>query len=228
MKNFFVAMLMIAISINAQTKDPNKLLDAVKTRFEKVKDYQADVEVKLDMEFIKVPPSKAKVYFKQPDKFKIDTEGFAMLPKQGTNFSPMQLLKGDYTAVFVRSDKVEGKSLDVVKLVPNTDTSNFIISTLWIDASQSIIRKVETTTKRSGTVKTEFTYTPTSTPLPTVLKISFNLGEANLPEAPAMAEKKDNNGRGRSAKIKGSVIMTYANYKINKGISDKIFEEKKK
>jgi len=228
MKKFFVAMLLIAISINAQTKNPNKLLDAVKTRFEKVKDYQADVEVKLDMEFIKVPPSKAKVYFKQPDKFKIDSEGFAMLPKQGTNFSPMQLLKGDYTAVYVRSDKVDGKSLDVVKLVPNTDTSYFIISTLWIDAAQSIISKVETATKKSGTVKTEFIYTTSSMPLPTVLKISFNLGEATLPEAPAIAEKKDNNRMGRSAKIKGSVIMTYANYKINKGISDKTFEEKKK
>lgn len=228
MRKFLIVFALFAVSINAQTKDPNKLLDALKTRFAKVTDYQADVEVKLDMEFIKVPPSKAKVYFKQPDKFKIDSEGFAMLPKQGTNFSPMQLLTGDYTAIYVRSDKVEGKSLDVVKLVPNTDTSNFIISTLWIDASQSVIRKVETTTKRSGTVKTEFTYTPASTPLPTVLKISFNLGEANLPEGPAMAEKKDNNRRGRSAKIKGSVIMTYANYKINKGISDKIFEEKKK
>jgi hypothetical protein len=43
-----------------------------------------------------------------------------------------------------------------------------------------------------------------------------------------MAEKKDNGRMGRSAKIKGSVVMTYANYKINKGISDKIFEEKKK
>ena len=229
MRKFLIVFVLVAVSMYAQTKDPNKLLDAVKTRFEKVKDYQADVEVKLDMEFIKVPPSKAKVYFKQPDKFKIDTEGFAMLPKQGTNFSPMQLLKGDYTAVYVRSDKVDGKSLDVVKLVPNTDTSDFIISTLWIDASQSIIHKVETTTKRSGTVKTEFTYLPSSTPLPTILKISFNLGEANLPDAPGVAEKKDN-GRmgGRAAKIKGSVIMTYANYKINKGISDKFFVEKKK
>ena len=228
MKKLLFVFVLFAVSLSAQTKDPNKLLDALKNRFAKVTDYQADVEVKLDMEFIKVPPSKAKVYFKQPDKFKIDSEGFAMLPKQGTNFSPMQLLKGDYTAVYVRSDKVDGKSLDVVKLVPNTDSSDFIISTLWIDASHSIIRKVETTTKRSGTVKTEFTYSPTSIPLPTVLKISFNLGEANIPDTPAMAEKKDNGRMGRSAKIKGSVVMTYANYKINKGISDKIFEEKKK
>lgn len=227
MKKFFVLLILVSISVNAQSKDPNKLLDALKVRFEKVKDYQADVEVKLDMEFIKVPPTKAKVYFKQPDKFKLDSEGFAMLPKQSTNFSPMQLLKGDYTAVYVRTEKVEGKSLDIVKLVPNTDTSNFIISTLWIDAAHSIINKVETTTKKSGTVKTEFTYTPASIPLPTVLKLSFNLGEANMPDSP-MSSKKDNEQSRRPTKIKGSVIMSYSNYKINKGIPDKFFEEKKK
>lgn len=227
MKKFFVLFLLVSLSVSAQTKDPNKLLDALRSRFEKVKDYQADVEVKLDMEFIKVPPTKAKVYFKQPDKFKLDSEGFAMLPKQSTNFSPMQLLKGDYTAVYVRTEKVEGKSLDIVKLVPNNDTSNFIISTLWIDAAHSIINKVETTTKKSGTVKTEFTYTPASIPLPTVLKLSFNLGEANLPDSP-MSSKKDNEQTRRPTKIKGSVIMSYSNYKINKGIPDKFFEEKKK
>ncbi|KAF0151600.1 MAG: hypothetical protein FD143_1733 [Ignavibacteria bacterium] len=226
MKNFFVLSILVSITLAAQTKDPNKLLDALKTKFEKVKDYQADVDVKLDMEFIKAPPTKAKVYFKQPDKFKLDSDGFAMLPKQSTNFSPMQLLKGDYTAVYVRSEKAEGKSLDVVKLVPNNDTSSFIISTLWIDTDNSVISKVETATKRSGTVKTEFSYTQDSMPLPTVLKLTFNLGEANLPVNP-MSSKKDNEQTRRPTRIKGTVVMTYTNYIINKGIPDKFFEEKK-
>lgn len=227
MNKIFVLFFLVLISVNAQSKDPNKLLKALEAKFEKVKDYQAEVDVRLDMEFIKVPPTKGKVYFKQPDKFKFESDGFAMLPKQSTNFSPMQLLKGDYTSVFVRNEKIDGNSLDVVKLVPNNDTSNFIISTLWIDAANSVISKVETTTKKSGTVKTEFTYTPTTIPLPTVLKLSFNLGEANLPENP-MNSKKETDQNRRPTRIKGLVIMTYSNYKINKGIPDKLFEEKKK
>jgi outer membrane lipoprotein-sorting protein len=227
MNKIFVLFFLVLISVNAQSKDPNKLLKALEAKFEKVKDYQAEVDVRLDMEFIKVPPTKGKVYFKQPDKFKFESDGFAMLPKQSTNFSPMQLLKGDYTSVFVRTEKIDGNSLDVVKLVPNNDTSNFIISTLWIDAANSVISKVETTTKKSGTVKTEFTYTHATIPLPTVLKLSFNLGEANLPENP-MNSKKETDQNRRPTRIKGLVIMTYSNYKINKGIPDKLFEEKKK
>lgn len=227
MNKIFVLFFLVLISVNAQSKDPNKLLKALEAKFEKVKDYQAEVDVRLDMEFIKVPPTKGKVYFKQPDKFKFESDGFAMLPKQSTNFSPMQLLKGDYTSVFVRTEKIDGNSLDVVKLVPNNDTSNFIISTLWIDAANSVISKVETTTKKSGTVKTEFTYTPATIPLPTVLKLSFNLVEANLPENP-MNSKKETDQNRRPTRIKGLVIMTYSNYKINKGIPDKLFEEKKK
>jgi len=226
MKNTLALLMLALLSLNAQIKDPNKLLKAIGSRFEKIKDYQADVEGKLDMEFIKAPTTKAKVYFKQPDKFKIDSEGFAMLPKQSMDFSPMQLLKGDFTAVFVRTDKIDGKYLDVVKLVPNSDTANFIISTLWIDASQSVINKIEAATKRSGTITTEFIYTPATIPLPVKLKLSFNQGEVNLPETP-MNSKKDSDQRRRPTRMKGSATLTYSNYQINKGIPDKFFEDNK-
>lgn len=216
----------------AQSKDPNKILKAVKTRFNKVRDYQANVSVKLDMDFVKVPESRAKLYFKQPDKVKIESTGFAMLPKQSVNFSPAQFLKDNFTALYVRNETVNNKNLDVIKIIPNSDTTDVILTTVWIDQSQSIITKVETSTKKGGTIQIDFVYDPKTIPLPTTLKFSFNLGDVQMPVNVESAQSNQNDKRGDrrsgSAKLKGSVIMTYSDYKINTGIPDSFFDEKKK
>ncbi len=216
----------------AQSKDPNKILDGVKKKFDKIKDYQVNVSVKVDMDFIKVPESKSKLYFKQPDKVKIESTGFAMLPKQSTNFSPAQLLKGNYTAIYVRNETVSNKNLDVIKIIPNNDSTDVILTTLWIDPIQSVFVKVETATKKRGTIQIDFGYDPKTIPLPSTLKFSFNMGDVQVPENVQNTQNNQNNQKGdkrfSTAKLKGAVIMTYSNYKINTGIADSFFDEKKK
>ncbi|MEK6552224.1 MAG: hypothetical protein AABZ54_02085, partial [Bacteroidota bacterium] len=169
--------IIIAVSISAQTKDPNKILEAVRQKFNQAKDYQVDVSVKLDMSFIKVPDMHVKVFFKQPDRVKLQSEGFAMVPKQGLNFSPAQLLKGDFTTIYVRSETVDNHKIDVVKVIPNSDSSDVILSTLWIDAAESVIRKAETTSKKGGTTIIELSYNDYQYGLPSQIKLSFNLGD---------------------------------------------------
>ncbi len=215
----------------AQNKDPNKILKAVKTRFDKVQDYQVDVSVKVNMDFVKVPESKAKLYFKQPDKVKIDSKGFTMLPKQSINFSPAQLLKGNFTALYVRNELGNNKNLDVIKIIPNSDTTDVILTTLWIDQSQSVITKVETSTKKGGTIQIDFSYDLKTIALPTMLRFSFNLGDVQMPiNVESTRDQDDKRGDKKSGKaiLKGSVIIIYSDYKINTGIPDSFFAEKKK
>ena len=242
MKRIFIALFLISAAVSsAQTKDPNKLLDAVRKKFDKVNDYKVDASVKLDMSFIKVPDMKAKVYFKKPDKIKVDAEGFAMLPKQVLKFSPAELLQGDFTALYVRSETIDNRKLDVIKAIPNSDSSDIVLSTLWVDAAESVIRKFETTSKKGGTTQIELNYDNYEFGLPSQIKITFNFGDIKLPVNQANqqneindVEKKGMNRRGlpRGASLKGSVLMTYKNYQINKGIPDSFFvvtdKEKKK
>ncbi|MBI5730370.1 MAG: hypothetical protein HY963_04460 [Ignavibacteriales bacterium] len=239
MKKILLTLCIItAVSISAQTKDPNKILDAVRQKFNKANDYQVDVNVKLDMSFIKVPDMSVKVFFKQPDKVKLQSEGFAMVPKQGLNFSPAQLLKGDFTTIYVRSGTIDNHKIDVVKVIPNSDSSNVILSTLWIDAAESVIRKAETTSKKGGTTKIELNYDDTKYGLPSQVKLSFNLGEMQIPSALSNQsnENKESDDKGRrrnkaigeGMSLKGTVTMNYKNYQINKGIPDSFFDEKEK
>jgi len=239
MKKILITLCIITfISVPAQTKDPNKILEAVRQKFNQAKDYQVNVNVKLDMSFIKVPDMNVKVFFKQPDRVKLQSEGFAMVPKQGLNFSPAQLLKGDFTTIYVRSETIDNYKTNVVKVIPNSDSSDVILSTLWIDAAESVIRKAETSSKKGGTTKIEMNYESTKYGLPSQVKLSFNLGEMQMPTAlpNQTTEKKesDDNGRrrnkaiGEGMSLKGSVIMNYKNYQINKGIADSFFVEKEK
>jgi outer membrane lipoprotein-sorting protein len=236
-KSILLLLLLIPCAVPAQSKDPQKIIDAVLNKFNKINDYKVDASIKLDMSFIKVPEMKAKIYFKKPDKMKIDSDGFAMLPKQGLKFSPAELLNGKFTALYVRSEIIGNRKIDVVKTIPDNDSSDVILSTLWIDAEGLVIKKVETTTKKTGTQQFELSYDSYEYALPSSIKISFNLGDLKMPASPQVQQnenpgpdKKGKNRRGlpEGASLKGSVIMTYSNYQVNKGIPDSFFVEKEK
>lgn len=229
MKKYFVFLLLIAASLSAQQKDPQKILNEVIQKFNKVKDYEADINVKVDISFIKVPDTKAKIYFKQPDKNKIDSKGFAMLPKQSINFSITELLKGNYNAFYVKAEKINNKNCDVIKVIPNNDSSDVILATLWVDETRSAVSKVELTGKRSGTTTIDFEYEDKNFNLPSKVIFAFNLGNSAMQQMPNANQQQEEHEsrRGRMQNLSGKVILTYSNYKINKGIPDSFFDEKK-
>jgi outer membrane lipoprotein-sorting protein len=238
MKNILIGLMLLTSGfIFGQNKDSKKILDAVKHKFELVNDYKVNAEVKLDMSFIKVPDMKATVYFKKPDKIKVESDGFAMLPKQGLKFSPAEFFKEDFTSLYVKSEIVNNRSLDVIKIIPTADSSDVILSTLWVDASESVVRKVEISRKRGGTTVVELLYDNYKYGLPAQIKLSFNLGDLQIPVDPShqanqqnIDNKQEKKGRGDrgGVSVKGSVIMNYTNYIINKGIPDSFFDEKDK
>ena len=75
------------------------------------------------MEFLKVPDSEAKLYFKQPDKIHIESEGFAMLPKEGINFSPISLFESEHTSFYEKEEMIEDVNAAVIKVIPLNDKS---------------------------------------------------------------------------------------------------------
>jgi len=225
----FISLLTF-FGLSAQTKDPNKIIKNVRDKFETVRDYEVDVDIKIDISFIKVPDKKAKLFFKQPDKILLYiTKGFAMLPKQGWNFSPAYLFKEDFSAIYVKQETVDNVKLDVIKIMPTSDSSEVILSTLHIDPVRNVIRKIETTGKKSGTIQVELKYDSKSEVLPSEARFSFNLGNAPAPENLPNDNQKIRSDRHKlNGPISGKATLTYSNYQINKGIEDSFFVEKEK
>ena len=211
----------------AQKKDPEKILEEVKKTFTKVEDYKVDVNIKVDVDFLKVPETNATIFYKQPGKVHLESEGFALLPKEGMDFSPVGLLKDEHTAIYQRIDTVDGFRTDVIKVIPLSEGSNVILTTLWIDETKYIVRRVESTPKIGGTFSIELKYDKSKTeyPLPSLMIFTFNVDKMNLPKGMA--------GETNSLKVEddkksttGKVYINYKNYKVNKGIPDSVFEKK--
>lgn len=223
-------LLFVTNLVFTQSKDPDKILENVVDNFSKVQDYSVDVNIKIDVEFIKVPETKAKIFFKQPDKIHLESDGFAMLPKNGMEFSPTALITKEHTAIYEKDVILNGVNTSLIKVIPLGDQGDVILSTLWVDQVMNVIRKVESTTKTNGTFTIDFSYAKDlKYPLPSEIIFSFNVDKMNIPAtisgetAPENPKKK----KGRSDGVtKGKVIVKYNNYEVNKGIADSIFEKK--
>jgi outer membrane lipoprotein-sorting protein len=232
MRILFFVLVLFQFSGFTQSKNPDEIINNVIKKFNQIKDYQVDVDIKVDIEFLKVPESNAKIYFKQPDKVHLESEGFAILPKDGLDFSPSYLAKKDYTAIYEREVDLNGYTTSVVKIIPTGDKGNVILSSLWIDQKKNVIRKVETTTKTNGTFSMDFYFDEKFVyPLPQKIVFSFNLDQLNMPkmfgEESSGTETKKKKGKLNST-TKGQVVVNYSNYKVNSGIPDSIFEDKEK
>ncbi|QQS34945.1 MAG: hypothetical protein IPM56_11815 [Ignavibacteriales bacterium] len=230
MKKIFLILLTISSLLFAQQDEPEKILKRVQDEFLKIEDYQVDVRIKVDVEFIKVPESKAKIFFKQPDKTHIESEGFAMLPKEGINFSPVGLLKKKHTAIFDKEEIINGIKTTSIKIIPLEDETEIILSTFWVDTKKNVVVKVESTTKTNGTFTIELKYDGPSNGfnLPTEMVFSFNLDKMNIPKTWSGDLGKKKEKKDSSPTTIGQVFIYYSNYKINEGIPDSVFGVKDK
>jgi len=204
--------------------EAEKILNSVKKKFDVVKDYQVDVRIKIDVEFLKVPDNDAKIFFKAPDKIKLQTgDDFALIPKEGLNFNPANLLNGKYTAVYEGETKVNGAAHHIVKVIPTGGTGDVVLSTLWINKSTFFISKVESTTKNNGTFQIDMVYPKDSKyPLPSNMTFSFEVGKFNLPKGFGGKKKRETT----DLRAPGKVFITYKNYIVNKGVPDSVFKKK--
>ena len=88
-----ILILIIPISLFSkkleQHDDIETIIGKTQKQFEKASDYQVTMKIELKVPGFRMPKKKYKVYFKQPNKLKIKSRGFGMLPKTGIFTSPI-------------------------------------------------------------------------------------------------------------------------------------------
>jgi hypothetical protein len=226
----FAIILFIYGMVFSQGKNPEEILEKVKLEFEKIEDYQVDVKIKVDVDFLKMPDREATIFYKKPDRFHIDSENFAMLPKSGMNFSPLGFLNYKYTSFYEREDTINGILTSVIKVIPLEGKAEVILSTFWVDIERNLILKVESSRKPQGEFVIDLSYLKTAENfwLPSSMIFTFTVDGSVLPRRfmEEQDSKSDETGKD-STKVKtGKVLLTYSNYKVNVGLPDEIFEDK--
>lgn len=228
-KQLFFTIFIGSIAMQSHAQEINTLVLKAKQKIEKVNDYQASGKMKTNVTFLKVPIANVKVYFKRPNQLKVKSEkGISFIPKGAVSINMNNILAGDdYTIIDAGLEKLGNVPVRVARLLPNSDNSDVVLSTLYIDAVSSLILKAKTTTRDNGTYELEMTYGKYAAfSLPDKIIFSFNTKDYKLPkgmtfdfdDGAAKPKPVDKN------KIKkGRAEITLSNYTINKGLPESVF-----
>ena len=223
-------LLFSMASLHLHAQDVTTLVNRVRTKLDKVKDYHATGDLKTDVAFLKVPVSRVNVWYKSPDRFRIKKEGgISLLPKGGLSFNMRSLLMTEnFTAVPAGESSVGGQPTKVIKLLPTDDDADIILTTLYIDEKLELIRRATTTTRENGTYDMQMDYGRYGPwGLPDKVVFSFNTKDYKLPkgvtfeyetgEKPATPEEQLRNKKGK-------VEIRYDSYTINQGVPESVFK----
>ncbi|MED5474688.1 MAG: hypothetical protein VX770_01515 [Candidatus Neomarinimicrobiota bacterium] len=229
--NFFFA------NENNQTKYIENIIDNTQKKFEMVDDFEVKIKIQLDIPAFRMPKKKYKAYFKQPDKVKIKTKGFGVLPKTGLFTSPKEnfskitdkkLIWSDIKDHIIISGEVIADSLKIefpneyTKLTfkPRVEVS---VDTLdWL--IKSVTTKLDTL--KLIEIKNEFKSVDDMVLLPDRTEVIYYVKDAKLAN---WLNKDINSMIGNQTKIssdmiKGTININYSDYKVNVGLNDKIFD----
>jgi outer membrane lipoprotein-sorting protein len=229
MKMFMAWVIGIFCAQTVHAQDADALVKRVKDKLAAVNDYQAEGVMKTDVSFMKVPESKVTVWYKKPDKFKIKKQdGISIVPKGGVNINLSALFAGDnYTAVPAGKGVVNGAAVTIIKLLPLNENSDVVVSTLYIDEKEALVKKSVITTRENGTYEMEMYYGKyTARGLPDKIVFLFATKDYKLPKGLAFDYETGDKPKNASAAghQKGRIEISYSTYSVNKGIADTVFK----
>lgn len=228
MKKWIFIFYLLTTCVFLKAQDVNELLKQVRSKVEKVNDYIASGKMKTNVIFMKVPVASIKVFFKKPNKLKIKNEsGISLIPKGSISISLNNVLaEMGYSILDAGAAKIGSTDVRVIKLLPEDENNEVVLSTLYIDPVKQLVLKSKTTTKDNGTYELEMSYGKYADyALPDKVIFSFNTKEYKLPKGVTFDydDGTDKKQPGNKPK-KGKVELAYSSYTINKGLDDSAFK----
>jgi len=224
-KYSLVALFFLFYFMKANAQTAEEIVQKIKMKLEKINDYEAEGKMKTNVAFIKAPLATVKVFYKKPDKLLIlNQSGISFIPKGSVNININNVFVNMHAFDVIDAGR-DNAGLRVIKLLPKDDTADIVLSTLYIDEKNMLVKKSKTTTKENGTYELEMNYSKfLEYGLPDRVIFSFNTKDYKLPRGITL--DYDDGSEKNADKLKnkrGTVEINYKNYIINKGIDDKIF-----
>jgi outer membrane lipoprotein-sorting protein len=232
-KGMRLLVVFVLLSAAANAQGAEKVFYALREKLLKVKDYTADVKIKIDVAYMKIPEVKGKLYFKAPDKMRLERNGgLSVLPRKNVSMTLNNLVPaGEVTALDAGYETIGTKKTRVVKVIPNDESSNIVLAKIWIDEKDLVALRTETTTKDQGMVVMKLEYGKyIAQGLPDKVAVQMDVKEYKLPQGVTMdyndAAETQKPKQGKAGK--GTIQLTYLKYDINTGLSDAVFKVKQK
>jgi outer membrane lipoprotein-sorting protein len=209
----------------AQQPTAAEILAHVRDRLMAIQDYTVEIHADLDMPDTKIPPMDVKVYFKQPDKLYIESEGFAMLPKQGLFINPSMFQDSLFLMMALPPDTLDGATVLPVELMPRGEDTPARKITLWVEPNHWTVEQIHTVTWDGQKITIRFTNQQVENqywlPMKALITMSIKQFADRMKSQHVESETTEKPKPGN-----GTLTVEFKNYHVNKGIDDKVFEKK--
>jgi len=205
---------------------PKSLIHEVNSKFARVKDYSASLNMRFDIPSVRMEPVQGRVFYKKPDKFRIRAEGIIFLPRQNPYFTLQSIRDTNtYTAIFAGEELVSGVKTSIINVIPLDAGGELILARLWIDPARKLILKSQLTTKSNGTIGVEQVYGSSQAfALPDKMTFTIDVTRFKVPKAVAVDINSRSSGQKMPAKGTGIIELTFSAYKLNQNLSDAVFQ----
>lgn len=234
---------MLANSNAFSNENPEYIIKKTDDQFREINNYQVDMVISIAIPAFRMPKKKYKVYFKQPDKIKVKSRGFGLLPKTGMFTSPIEnfsnLSNIKFSKDFSRTNPNEimlvgDLVLDSLALdVPNeyarltfkpsvdvkVDTQNWVIT--------QVLTKIDTV--KIMEINNFYDFVDDSFYMPVRSTVEYYVKDARLSKwinkDIGTIMGNNHNMNIESDMVRGLISVSYAKYRVNQGIKDSIFED---
>ena len=237
-----IIILIFVMGLNGKDTESKsavqRLISNTQNQFEKARDYQVTMTIELKVPGFRMPRKRYTVFFKQPDKLKIKSRGFGMLPKTGLFTSPRDNFDNLKNMRLIKASKEEGFAyikgdviIDSLKLkMPNEYAKlGFRPSvTVKIDTINWVINKITTELDTLKLVEITNKYKPFNNDyfMPAESKVQYYVKDAKLSSwlkndiTSIVGQSPISEG---SDMVEGNILITYTGYIINEGIKNSLF-----
>ena len=195
--------------ITAQSNDAKKRMLNMVEKLEKVPPYTCDVNINIDVKFIRIKERVGKMIYRSPDDIDYKIKGFAFLPKKEMGTTSTSLFKEDFIAINMGNENEN----QIIKVIPMDINSEIVTGQFWID-SADLVQKMILITKEKGSYTAEMSYNDTPFDLPSKISMSFDVKNQKMPalltgDLEGYTEEMD-----EDEVSKGTITITYSNHQF--------------
>ena len=203
-----IALILQGLVFSQSNEARVKMLNVVE-KLESVPPYSCDVNIKIDVKFIKIKERTGKMYYNSPNDIDYKIKGFAFLPKKEMGATSTDLFKEDFIAIDMGSENDN----QIIKVIPMDINSEIVTGQFWINKSE-LIQKMILITKDKGSYTADLTYSNINHNLPKSIKMSFDVKNQKMPamltgDLESYVEEDDDGEIST-----GSITINYSNHEF--------------
>ena len=203
-----IALILRGLVFSQSNEARLKMLNVVE-KLESVPPYSCDVNIDIDVKFIKIKERTGKMYYNSPNDIDYKIKGFAFLPKKEMGATSTDLFKEDFIAIDMGSENDN----QIIKVIPMDINSEIVTGQFWINKSE-LIQKMILITKDKGSYTADLTYSNINHNLPKSIKMSFDVKNQKMPamltgDLESYVEEDDDGEIST-----GSITINYSNHEF--------------